>query len=791
MYFHKIHQPENFAFPAKRGIHPSTLDIAGQSYRHALDTLGEGVFRFRVHHKRWPKQLSEAELDTGFDKKTCGQASLTARDGLALRAEQDRVLLGSQPGRAFGVSGQAWMMCFDYDKAMRFYGLGEKYTGLEHSHQHTKFWNTDVWADFDGNVFVNGAPDPAYLSIPYLIVKRGNRYVGILINNPFASFVSLNPKVRIAEQADASDGDEDTRFFIGAPDGQPEVFFIVGPSLAELTRKLQRLVGTTPRPPLWALGHQQCRWGYASYDDLDGLDQQFRKHKIPNDGLWLDIDYMTGYRVFTWDNKHWPSPTEQVAKLQARGQRVVPIFDPGVKRDAQYHAYQSGRRADVFCKNPAGSEYVGFVWPGTTVFPDFSTPKGCDWWAKQVANTVGKTGITGAWLDMNDPATGLSENSEMLFRDGALPHDAYHNQYALGMAKATHAGLRAAHPDERPFLLTRSGYTSIGRYAAAWTGDNFSNTHHLKNSIPTSLNLALSGLPFNGPDVPGFGGEATGALAIAWYKAAFLFPFLRNHSNKGNRSQEPWVFGPQAMRIIRRYIRLRYKLLPYLYNLFVQQEETGEAILRPLLHDFKDKRSLPLDKIDDQFMVGPALMQAPVLDEHEHQRAATLPAGQWFDAMRGRWIVGDRHLKLKTDDKTTPLFIRDGSIIPMRPGEPKDNATDLLDIELHLLLSPQFKKTARYTYTADDGKGYGYQHGEQTRITIEAKRQGDAMTLRILDADYGFGSLRVRFVVYSSAKKLALRVGKTRREIALKPGHITLTGEKLSVSRSVVVVLGA
>jgi len=790
MYFHKIHQPENFAFPAHRGVQPGKLTIAKDTYRQSLDALGEGVFRFQVAHKRWPRQHSEAELDTRFADESCGDASVSAGAGLVVRDGGGKALLGSEPGRLFGVSGQAWMMGFDYDKTMRFYGLGEKYTGFEHSGKHTKFWNTDVWADFDGNVFVNGAPDPAYLSIPYLIVKRGNRYVGVLINNPYAAFISTNPKVRIAEQADAADGDEDTRFFIGAPDGKPEVYFIIGPSLAELTRKLQRLVGKTPRPPLWALGHQQCRWGYASHGDLDGLDKQFRKHKIPNDGLWLDIDYMTGYRVFTWNKKHWRDPPRQVADLQARGQRVVPIFDPGVKLDPKYHAYQSGRKADVFCKNPAGSEYVGFVWPGRTVFPDFSTPEGREWWARQVGKTVGDTGITGAWLDMNDPATGLSENSEMLFRDGSLPHAAYHNQYALGMAKATHEGMRAAHPDERPFLLTRSGYTSIGRYAAAWTGDNISNTHHLKNSIPTTLNLALSGLPFNGPDVPGFGGEATPELAVAWYKAGFLFPFLRNHSNKENRVQEPWAFGAKTMRAVRRYIRLRYKLLPYLYNLFVQQEEAGEAILRPLLHDFADKSALPLDQVDDQFMVGPAIMQAPVLDENETKRVVLIPAGRWYDAMRGRWVAGGRRVRVTTQHETTPMYIRDGSIVPMRPGEPTDNATDLLDIELHLFVSPAFRGAARYVYTADDGKGYGYQRGEQTRVTFEARRHNNQLTLRVVGESYGHGPLRVCFVMHQAAKELTLRAGDARRGVALRPGGITLTGEKVRVWKSGAMVLG-
>ena len=789
MYFNKCHQPDNFAFARPKKGSKKTWSAGGGKLRPSLKHLGEGVYRFTVKAKRWPAQHSQAELSTDFADRSCGKAKLSSR-ALSVRSGDGEVLLASEPGRAFGVSGQAWLMQFDYQPDMRFYGMGEKSIGFELSEKHTKFWNTDVWADFDGNVFVNGSPDPMYLSVPYMIVKRGNQYVGVLVNNPHAVFMSTNPRVRIADQADAADdAEKETRFFIGSPDGRPEVYFIVGPTLAELTRKLQRLVGVTPLPPLWALGHQQCRWGYESYDDLDRLDRQFKRHAIPNDGLWLDIDYMRGYRVFTWEKQHWPRPAKQVADIQSRGRTVVPIFDPGVKADKAYHAYQSGTKADVFCKNPAGTDYVGFVWPGTTVFPDFSLPDGRDWWAKQVSSTLGDAGITGVWLDMNDPATGLSENSEMLFNRGKLPHDTYHNQYALGMARATHAGMLDAHPDIRPFMLTRSGFISTSRYAAAWTGDNFSNKHHLKLSIPMTLNLALSGIPFNGPDVPGFGGNPDRKLAVAWYKAGFLFPFFRNHSNKMQVEQEPWAFGEPTMKVIRRYIRLRYKLLPYLYNLFAQQEQSGEAIARPLFYDFESTDRLPLDRIDDQFMIGPALMQAPILDPDDKSRRVVLPKSRWFDAMRGGWINGGKRVNVNSAGAQTPLYIRDGSIVPMRVGEPKDNATDLRDIELHLFISPQFKGEAQAVYHADDGATFGYQRGERTTLRITVCRGSDGVAVRVDDAEYGYGPVRVRFVLYGNEKGVTLTQGGKAKSVALSPGSWSFTGNKLRVAKSRVVTL--
>ena len=218
--------------------------------------------------------------------------------------------------------------------------------------------------------------------------------------------------------------------------------------------------------------------------------------------------------------------------MKKLGRKVIPIIDPGVKFERGYSVYESGHRAKAFCENPQGREYVGLVWPGETVFPDFSLKPARDWWAKQVRDFA-SLGIQGAWLDMNDPSTGPADNGDMLFDHGRKTHDTYHNQYALGMAMASRQGFLEAHPDERTFMLCRSGSTGSNRYTAIWTGDNYSNYHHLKNSIATTLNLALSGIPFNGPDAGGFGGDTFPELIRDWYKAGFLFPVMRQSLDQG------------------------------------------------------------------------------------------------------------------------------------------------------------------------------------------------------------------------------------------------------------------
>jgi alpha-glucosidase len=617
-----------------------------------------------------------------------------------------------------------------------------------------------------------------YISIPYLIIEQRGFYVGVLVNNPFAVFMATNPDLMIAEQ-NAADEKPDDDFYLGAPDGAPSLYVLVGPSLAALTRKLQRLCGTVPRPPLWALGHHQSRWGYRSADELEKLADRLQAEQFPCSALWLDIDYMRGYRVFSWHPDYFKHVRADLARISKRGYRVLPIIDPGVKIDPQYAVYCDGLKKDVFCRNSAGTPYTGFVWPGATAFPDFSLPRVREWWAEKVARFA-RDGIQGVWIDMNDPSTGASDADEMRFNHGKNAHATYHNQYALGMAAATREGLQRAHPEQRPFVLSRSGFISMSRFAAVWNGDNFSNEHHLQQSIPMSLNLALSGLPFNGPDVPGFCGNADGPLLSLWYRAGFLFPFFRNHAAWDSARQEPWAFGKSYLRVARHYTRLRYKLLPYMYNLFIAQEERGEAIMRPMLYDFRSTRKLPLEHTADQFMLGPYLLHAPLLQRDARQREVTLPHGMWFDAMCGRWIKGGRRIRVTVAKEATPIFVRDGAVIPMQRGRPKNGEVDMAAIEMHVFLSPRFRGEASVRYRFDDGETTAYQQGAETDVTFRLLGRGNVLDIKIDEARMDYRPCQVRWVMYRHVESVRLNRNGKMQKLRVRPYQWRFSGRALS-----------
>lgn len=737
MYFTKYPHPANFAFvESLEGLKVTSFE--GEIHR--LQAAGAWKGNNTIAPLQPPAVAPSRRLKLG--------------KGLSLKGAKGKEIVSGETGEFFGVCGEASLFQFVLPPHARFYGMGEKtYGRLELTGIQAKFWNTDVWADFHFTQWQEHPTDPPYFSTPYVVCHVGGEYVGFLLDNPYPASISTPGST------------EPRKLILATEGGEPNLWIICGPTLAEVTRKLQMLVGATPTPPLWALGYHQSRWGYGGGADLLELDAKFKEHQIPCDGLWLDIDYMHGFRVFETSKEMFPRGVEATAG-KLHGRRIVPIIDPGVKKDKGYRVYDDGLNKDVFCLNAEGKPFVGLVWPGETVFPDFSQPSARTWWAGYAAGFL-EEGFGGAWLDMNDPSTGPVDPMGMRFNGGNEPHEAYHNQYALGMQMATREGFLNARPDERPFLLSRSGFTGTSRYSAIWAGDNVSNRFYLGAAIPTSLGLSISGMPFNGPDMGGFGGDATDALFADWVKAGFLFPFCRNHTVKDSRHQEPWAFKPGTVKIASHYIRLRYKLLPYLYNLFVDQEETGDPILRPLFYHFDEDG---LDQIDDEFLVGPSILQAPHVRE-EPMREVILPGDEpWFEASAGHWADPGKHHRARTP-MSTPLFIANGAIIPMRAGLPKDNQTDLRQVEFHIFASPKQAGRSQFLYRADDGISYGYRRGERTTLRIAVEWTVGEIRVDWQHIEQGFGEIKPRFVVHGHADNVVVN-GKRAKTRLLKV-HLT------------------
>ena len=479
---------------------------------------------------------------------------------------------------------------------------------------------------------------------------------------------------------------------------------------------------------MWSLGFHQCRWFDYTQETVEALAAQHRERQVPCDALWLDIDYMDGYRVFTWDEEKFPDPAGMLAGSTAEGFRVVTIIDPGVKHDPGYWVYDQALERDVLCRTEGGDHYIGQVWPGNTVFPDFVTEEARAWWGELNAAHVA-SGLAGIWNDMNEPATGSIDPLAMRFDRGRDSHERWHNQYALLMAMGTTEGLRAAMPDRRTFVLSRAGFAGIQRYAANWMGDNLSRWDHLRLSVAMACGLGLSGQPFVGADVGGFMGNANAELCVRWTQYGALTPFFRNHSGIGNVDQYAWSWGGPAESQIRAAIELRYRLLPYLYAAFLESSRTGAPVQRPLVFDHQDDATV-LD-LDDEYLLGRDLLVAPVMEPGMTARQVYLPARRLGGLVRRHGpLTGGRFVIAQHADGPNPS-LRKGGQRGRRCGRKRRRRrrdTGRTTLELHVFV-PDVDGTHESEVQEDDGITLAADSGAFVRTTVRVSLEGDRLTV--------------------------------------------------------------
>jgi alpha-glucosidase len=481
------------------------------------------------------------------------------------------------------------------------------------------------------------------------------------------------------------------------------------------------------------------------------IADRLRADKIPADAIYLDIDYQQDNRPFTVDGKRFPAFEQMIKDLATQHFHVIAITDLHIAKlpNAGYVPYDSGMNGDHFLKNPDGSTYVAKVWPGDSVFPDFTQKQTRVWWGSLYKNFIAD-GVAGFWNDMNEPAIfGVATKTmpddiqhridEPGFGKRTATHLEIHNVYGMENSRATYDGLRTLEPNVRPFVLTRASYAGGQRYSATWTGDNSATWNHLRLTTPMLENLGLSGFAMSGADVGGFAGSPRPDLLTKWLEISAFQPIDRDHTAAGTLDQEPWVHGPEQEAIRRHYIEERYKLMPYLYTTAEEMSRTGLPIDRTLFLEFPDAaRDLhPIDlDAPSEFLFGPDLLVAPApypdeVDSYEVQ----LPPGVWYDYWTGEQI--DRSVSLESRDgeqkkgtqaeagsaalkplivepslAVLPVYVRGGSILPVAPLTQSTMETPVGPLTLRVYVGDN----CRGTLYQDDGQSYDFLQGAFLRM---------------------------------------------------------------------------
>jgi alpha-glucosidase len=593
-----------------------------------------------------------------------------------------------------------------------YYGLGDKPSHLNLKGKRFQNWVTDSYA-------YGKDTDPIYKAIPFYTGLHHGKSYGIFFDNTFRSFFDF-----------AHERKNVTSFW--AQGGNMDYYFIYGPDMLDVVEDYTDLTGKPHQlPPLWGLGYHQCKWSYFPESKVKDIAEKFRALKIPCDALYLDIDYMEGFKCFTWNKEYFPDPKRMVSELAADGFKTVVIIDPGIKIEKGYSVFDEGLAKDYFCKRADGPYMKGKVWPGECYFPDFTKPEVREWWSGLFKELIEDIGVKGVWNDMNEPAVMEVPNKTFPIDvrhdyDGhPCSHRKAHNVYGMQMARATFQGLKKYGYPKRPFVITRAAYAGTQRYTSSWTGDNIATWEHLWIANVQAQRMALSGFSFIGSDIGGFAEQPNGELYARWIQLGVFHPLCRTHSSGDHGEQEPWMFGEEVTDIVRKFIELRYRLLPYLYTSFWEYVSHGKPILKSLV--LYDQKDIQTHYRTDEFVFGDQILVCPILEPNSKGRRMYVPRGNWYDYWTKEWLEGGRELWVDSDLDTLPMFIKEGAVIPYYPLQQYVGELEIEEISLEVYHKIGKEESLLYD---DDGDGYEYTKGNHSLRTFKLKGSADDLVIR-------------------------------------------------------------
>jgi alpha-glucosidase len=743
---------------------PNQVELSAQRGKVRLIALAPDVIRVTyAPNGTFPADQSLAVLPGTFPTNTKlrvskSDAALELRtDQLVIRADKSPLRLtfldttgkilsqerADHPAAFDGTEFRLWKTMPDDE---HYFGLGDKTGPLDHREIAFTNWNSDMfgWQE---------STDPLYKAIPFFLAMRRGVAYGLFLDNTYRSNFDFGKEAR-------------DLYSFGSDGGALDYYFFYGPSPKRVIELFTQLVGRTPLPPLFALGYQQCRYSYYPESQVREIAAEFRKRQIPADVIYLDIDYQQDNRPFTVNRERFPTFEKMVKDLGEEGFKLVTITDLHLAHLPGYRPYDEGHKRDYFVKNRDGSEYVGKVWPGDTVFPDFTRKEVREWWGTLYADFV-KMGIRGFWNDMNEPALFETLSKTMPLdvihnvEGRKTDHREIHNVFGMQNVRATYEGMLRLQPNLRPFVLTRAAFAGTERYAATWTGDNSATWNHMRISIPQLANLGVSGYAFVGADIGGFNGSPTPELLTRWMELGAFNPIYRNHAAKGTRFREPWVDGPEHQSIRKRYIETRYRLLPYIYTGMEESARTGTPLLRPMFLEFPGDDSLTTN--GEEFMFGSNLLVAPKVWPFTDAYTVTLPKGGWYDYWTGNRLDGGKALQVDPPLDTLPVYVRAGSILPQQPLIQHVGETPSGPLELRVYPGPQCSGDLYL----DDGDTLAYQHGESLRVhfTCSVSTSGIQIEVGAAQGPYQPWFKDLQIVVYG---------------VTVKPSSVELDGKPTS-----------
>ncbi|OQD42649.1 glycosyl hydrolase [Croceivirga radicis] len=696
------HDNEKVYFTTQNGVllEITILRDSMVRFRYATEFAFEPDFSYAISSEvnTGYNELEVEEKDTSFTIATSKVVIRVAKKNLKITISDLEGNIINQDDNGFH-----WEENFDYggnvvkmtkvtQSGESFYGGGDKASHTNLKGKRISNWVTDSYA-------YGKDQEPLYKSIPFYIGLHNEKAYGIFFDNSFGTYFDFAHERRNL-----------TSFW--ADGGEMNYYFFYGPKISQVVEAYTDLTGVPELPPMWALGFHQSKWSYYPESKVKEVSKTFRDLKIPCDAIYLDIDYMDGFRCFTWDNQKFPDPKRMIDELEKDGFKTITMIDPGLKIDREYDIYQQAMENDFFCKRADGPHFKGKVWPGECKFPDFTNPKVREWWATLYKEMIADMGVHGVWNDMNEPAimevpTKTANLDVRHDYDGhPCSHRKAHNVYGMQMVRATYNGVKKYTFPKRPFVLTRAAYSGTQRYCATWTGDNVATWEHLWIANVQMQRMCMSGYSFVGSDIGGFAEQPNGELFARWIQLGVFHPFCRVHSSGDHGDQEPWSFGEEVTNIVRKFIELRYELLPYLYTAFYKYIENGVPMLQSLV--YYDQADTQTHFRTDEFLFGEQILVCPVQEPNSQGRRMYVPKGKWYNYWTDELVEGGVEKWVSAPLDRIPLFIKEGAMIPKYPVQQYVGEKKLTELKIDVYFKEGKEDSVIYE---DQLEGFDYKKG--------------------------------------------------------------------------------
>ena len=731
---------DKYYFTSQNGVilEITILRNSALRVRYATDHVFEPDFSYAIspNHSRGFDEIQDDETDSAYLIRTSKICVFVDKASLRIRIEdlngnvinEDELGFHWEENYEFG--GNTVKMSKVAQAGESFYGMGDKATHTNLKGKRTHNWVTDQYAYAKDQ-------DPLYKAVPFYVGLHNDIAYGIFFDNSFCTHFDFSHERRNI-----------TSFW--ADGGEMNYYFFYGPEMRRVVRAYTDLTGTPELPPLWALGFHQSKWSYYPEARVKELATKFRKLQIPCDAIYLDIDYMDGFRCFTWDKNHFPDPKRMFSELEEEGFITVVMIDPGIKVDRDYWVYREALEKDYFCKRADGPIMQGKVWPGPCSFPDFTNPEVREWWAELYKDLIKDSGVHAVWNDMNEPAV-MEVPGKTAPLDTRHDYDGHpcshrkaHNIYGMQMVRATYEGVKKYVFPKRPFVITRAAYSGTQRFSSTWTGDNVATWEHLWIANVQVQRLCMSGMSFSGSDIGGFAEQPNGELFARWVHLGIFHPFCRVHSSGDHGDQEPWSFDEEVTGIVRKFIELRYQLLPYLYTMFWKYVKEGVPMLKSLV--YYDQLDHQTHFRTDEFIFGEQILVCPIQEPNAKGRRMYVPRGKWHNYWTGEVVDGGMEKWVAADIDKIPIFIKAGAIIPKYPVQQYVGEKDIEELTLNVYYLEGIEQSTVY----EDGQdGYDYKKGEYSLRNFKLTGKGKELIIQqFKDGTYitPYTTLRINFI---------------------------------------------